>query len=333
MYKKMHRKVLIFLIITVALSSCAKQQAGEKVSETRLLLDTYCTITVYSSVDNEALADILDKAFKLCREYEELFSITIEGSDVWRINHAGGSPVEVDSRTVEVIRAGLEFGELSSGMFDITIGRLSRLWDFNEYYKPAVEEIAAAKVTVDYSQVKIDGNYIALSNSDTWIDLGAIAKGYIADKIAEYLIEKGIISAIIDLGRDIVTIGTRQDGKAWRIGVAKPFGNDSDYIGVLEITDAAVVSSGVYERGFEENGIWYHHILDPGTGMPVISDVINATVIADNALTGEGLSTIAILAGSAKAMELLAQTPGFIGAILVIDDGEVLTFGDVRLVQ
>ena len=338
----MHRKVLIIKIIKriimtalligllVVCVGCADKQV-EIVSETRLLLDTYCTITIHGSGDSGLLTDILDRAFEICRELEELFSITIEGSDVWKINHAGGEPVEVDAHTVEVVKAGLEFGDLSGGMFDITIGRLSRLWDFgNSNRVPEQDKIDTARMTVDYRQVNINGNYVRLSNPDAWIDLGAIAKGYIADRIAEYLLEQGVTSALIDLGRDIVTIGSRQDGRAWRVGMAKPFGNDSDYIGVLEVAAASVVSSGIYERGFEEAGVWYHHILNPQTGMPAWSDIVSATVIANNAVIGEGLSTIAVLGGSEKAPTLLTQVPGFIGAVLVLENGEIQTLGDVR---
>jgi len=348
MYKKMHRKILtrqkrIFVLIPVLipvlgllflLGSCAKSQAYEQVSEARLLLDTVCTITIHDSdgsFDAEALADILDRAFEICRELEKLFSITIEGSDIWRINHAGGEPVEVDSHTIEVIKAGLEFGGLSGGMFDITIGRLSRLWDFGSSNRvPKTSEIDEAQMTVDYRQLNINGNFVQLDNAEAWIELGAIAKGYIADRIAEYLLEQGVTSALIDLGRDIFTIGSRGDGSEWRIGVAKPFDSKNEYVGVLEITEASVVSSGIYERGFEEAGVWYHHILNPQTGMPARSDVVSATVIAKSAVVGEGLSTIAVLAGSEKASELLAQVPGFIGAVLVLENEEVVTLGDVR---
>ena len=118
--------VLASFFILTFIGGCAVLQSGEQINETRLLLDTYCTITIHGDVDEE----LLDEAFELIAEMEALFSITIEGSDVWRINNAGGEPVVVDSRTIEVIEVGLEFGELSDGMFDITIGRVSRLWEF-----------------------------------------------------------------------------------------------------------------------------------------------------------------------------------------------------------
>ncbi|MCL2627578.1 MAG: FAD:protein FMN transferase [Oscillospiraceae bacterium] len=326
-------KISVLLIIfTVAISGCENMQAGEQVSETRLLLDTFCTITIHGAADDiDKLTDVMGRAFDICLEYEKLFSITIEGSDVWQINHAGGEPAAVSSQTIEVMRAGIEFGELSGGMFDITLGRLSRLWDFGGNKSvPDKAEIDAAQATVNYRQVNINGNFVHLENPDAWIDLGAIAKGYIADKIALYLAEQGVTSALIDLGGDIVTIGSRGDDKPWRLGIRAPFGSADEYIGVIEIVGASVVSSGIYERGFDESGVWYHHILDPGTGMPVISDIVSATVVADNAIIGEGLSTIVILAGSREAAALFERVPGFIGAVLVLENGEVQIFGDVR---
>lgn len=307
-------------------------------SETRLLMDTYCTITIVT--DSQEGNALLDEAFTLCEELEALLSITLDGSDIWRVNHAGGQPMTVDARTIEVIERGIEFGELSDGMFDITIGRLSRLWDFGgEPRVPAATERDNAQATVNYRQIILSkdaadldiGGTVQLQSPDAWLDLGGIAKGYIADRIAEFLTENGIENALIDLGGDIVALGNRNDGTSWRLGVRKPFGSMDEFIGVIEVTDAAVVSSGVYERQFEQDGVLYHHIIDPKTGMPARSDVISATIIADDAVTGEGLSTIAILAGSERIREICEQTPGFIGAVIILDDFEEITFGDLRL--
>jgi len=342
MYKKMYRNILkesfIFkaivrvlilgLIITLTVNGCTNLQPDEQTSETRLFLDTFCTITIYSSLSEQVLADILDRAFEMIREYEELFSITIEGSDIWRINHAGGEPVEVDPQTIEVIKAGIGFGELSGGMFDITIGRLSRLWDFSSNRTvPDMTEIDAAQLTVDYRQVNINGNLIQLTDSGAWIDLGAIAKGFIADRVAGFLVFSGINSAVIDLGGDVVTIGSRPDGNPWRIGVRDP---TDHLIGIIEADAVSIISSGTYERMFEEDGALYHHVLNPYTGMPVNSDIVSATVVTDNAVTGEGLSTIALLLGSKEAPELIERIPGFIGAVLLLDNGDIQTFGDIN---
>jgi len=324
------RLITIFLVLTILISGCTNRQQGEQLSETRLLLDTYCTITIHGNVD----PGLLDEAFMLCEELEALFSITIEGSDVWRINNSGGQPVRVDPRTISVIEAGLVFGELSDGMFDITIGQLSRLWDFGgEPSVPSESELESARETVDFRQVRIVGDTVHLENPDAWIDLGAIAKGYIAYEIAILLASRGVTGALINIGGDVVAVGSRQDGTPWRIALQKPFGDPGDWLGVIELEWASVLGSGTYERQFEIDGIRYHHTLDPTTGMPVVTDIISATVITETAVLGEGLSTIAVLLGSERALEIFTRASGFIGAVIVLDSGELLKVGNVEFVD
>jgi len=315
MYRKVYRLVLFLLLISV-LNGCVNKQQGEHISDTRLLLDTYCTITIHGDVDLE----LLNEAFSLCAEMEALFSMTIEGSDIWRLNHAEGESIEIDSRTYQVIQAGQKYSELSGGMFDINIGRLTRLWDFGSGKQnvPTESELSEA---------------LTLSESEAWIDLGAISKGYIADRIAELLVQRGVAGAMIDLGGDVFTVGNRADGNPWRIALKKPYGTSEDWIGVVEVSNLAVVTSGTYERSFEKDGVIYHHILDPFTGMPVQTDVVSAAVIAESAMVGEGLSTIAVLLGSERTPELFRQSSGFIGAVLILENGDILRFGDVEILQ
>jgi len=321
--------ILLFCFSAVIFTvGCSNNRSDEHLSETRLLLDTYGTITVHGDVDSA----LLDEAFLLLAELEALFSITIEGSDVWRINNSDGEPVAVDHRTVELIEAGLRFGELSHGMFDITIGRLSRLWDFGgEVNVPTAAEIEEALSTVDYRQVIVGENTVQLTNPNAWIDLGAIAKGFMAYEVAEFLVANGALGALVDLGGDIVAVGNRHDGSPWRVALRKPFGDEGEWLGVIEVSWACVLSSGIYQRQFETDGVRYHHILDPNTGMPVISDVVSATMITHTAVIGEGFSTVAVLVGSERAKELMDNIPGFVGAVLVLENGELLTFGEVNL--
>jgi len=319
--------LIVFVLSAAALTGCAPSRGTEPVIETRLLLDTYCTITVYGA----NAAALLDEAFDMCAEYEALFSITLEGSDVWRVNHAGGSPVNVAPQTAELIRLGLEYGAYSRGLFDITIGRVSRLWDFSgDTSIPSADELGAAVLTVDYTRVDIDGNTVSLRNPEAWIDLGGIAKGYIAGKIADFLIEGGAKGAVIDLGGDVAIAGEKPDGKPWRLGVRQPYSDRGELMGVIEAGEASVVTSGIYERQFEENGVLYHHIIDPSTGFPVITDIISATVVASSSTAGDALSTIALLAGSEIAPYLLSRAPGFTGAVLLLESGELLEIGDIN---
>jgi thiamine biosynthesis lipoprotein len=321
---------LIVIILLTVLGGCADGQSGEQISETRLLLDTYCTITIHGDVSKE----LINEAFELLAEYEALFSKTIEGSDVWRINHARGEPVRVDIRTAAVILAGLAFGEFSDGMFDITIGRLSHLWNFGaEAGVPSEAEIEEARLTVNFRNVLIDGTTVQLTDPNAWIDLGAIAKGYIASRIAIFLEENGVNGALVDLGGDVAAYGNRRDGNPWRIAIRKPFGKIDDYLGVVEISNTTIASSGIYERHFEKDGVLYHHILDPFTGMPAKSDVTSATVIADGAMTGEALSTLFLLMDRNSVKQLIDRTYGDIGVVLVLENGEIELLGDVRLIN
>jgi thiamine biosynthesis lipoprotein len=320
--------LLVCFCIVLFVTGCNDARSDGHMSETRLLLDTFCTITIHGDVDSA----LLDEAFLLLAELEVLFSITIEGSDVWRINNAGGEPVTVDPRTIELVETGLRFSELSHGMFDITIGRLSRLWDFGGTPNvPAQAEIEEALATVDYRQVIVGDNTVQLLNPGAWIDLGAIAKGFMAYEVAEFLAANGAVGALVDLGGDIVAVGNRHDGSPWRVALRKPFGDADELLGVIDVSWACVLSSGIYQRQFEVDGVRYHHILDTNTGMPVISDVVSATMITHTAVIGEGFSTVAVLLGSEGARELMDKIPGFVGAVLVLENGDVLTFGEVEL--
>jgi len=319
--------VFLALIIAVSLAACGNGQSLEPVSETRLLLDTVCTITIYGENARALLSEALD----MCEQYEALFSITFEGSDVWRINHAGGAPVQVAPQTAEIIGAGLEYGDFSGGMFDITIGRVSRLWGFGDNTAvPPEDALDAALMTVDYRKVTIAGDSVIQGDPGAWIDLGAIAKGYIAGRIADFLKEHNVTGAIIDLGGDVAIVGEKPGGGPWRLGVRKPYGEASELLGVVDTGEASVITSGVYERQFEENGILYHHILDPNTGFPVQTDVVSATVVTESGAAGDVLSTIIILAGSEKAPGLVSQIPEFVGAVLVLDNGEIMQFGNIQ---
>ncbi|MCL2222694.1 MAG: FAD:protein FMN transferase [Oscillospiraceae bacterium] len=330
----MIRKITISLIITavlcIALVACDfDDRSGQqvRVTEPRFMLDTYVILTIHGYVAES----VIEEAFDLIAELESLMSITIEGSDIYRINGSNGKPTIVDPRTIEVIRKSIEFSEISDGLFDITAGRLTRLWNFGENEAiPNETALIEAQKTVDFRQISILENTVTLSNPDAWIDLGATAKGYIADQVASFLIDNGITNALIDLGGDIKLIGSREDGNPWRLAIRNPFDQESEpFAAVIEVSDAAVISSGTYERSFEIDGIRYHHILDPNTAMSILTDVVSATVIAESGVIGEGLSTLAILKGSEAGTEILKTHPGFIGAILILEDGEIIEIGDV----
>jgi len=283
-------------------------------------LDTICTVSLYDGGDQS----VLDGALALCEYYEGLLSRTVSTSDISRINSANGAPVEVSDETAELLGMAVYYSELSGGLFDCTIGACSALWDFRteEPSLPDSGALSAAVSTVGWKNLLIDGSTVTLTNPDTRLDLGAIAKGYIADRVADYLAANGVTSAIIDLGGNIVTMGEKEGGLPWRVGIRRPFAASAAIIGTVGVRSASVVTSGIYERGFEHVGVWYHHILDPRTGMPAHTGLEAVTIISPLSADGDALSTVCFLLGEERAQQLVESLPDT-EAIFVNTDGSV----------
>ncbi len=343
--------ILLALIVAVTFAGCGTNN-NQGISKTGFFLDTVCTVTVYGIDETNTYFDYTDKderekqilqliteTFKLCTEYENTLSKTVDSSDIAKINNSDGKPVEVGNDTIEVLEKGIEYGELSEGAFDITIGRVTDLWDFRSEEDrdnadagriPSANEISRAIEHVDYRDIKIDGNKVSLMDPDMEIDLGGIAKGYIADKLTTYLEENGVTSAIIDLGGNIVAIGGKSaditGGKQndFSIGIKDPESESGELLGVLKCMDKTVVTSGTYERYFKSGGKVYHHILDTDTGYPVDTDILSVTIIADKgcSVDGDGLSTSCLALGRKKAMSLIHGIAG-VEAVIVDTEGEI----------
>ena len=326
----------MFLILS--LSACentdiiAKNNVSDPISKSDFSLDTICTITVYSKNDEK----LIDESFKLISQYEAMLSRTVADSDISRINKANGRAVSVSNDTIEVIEKANYYSEKSKGLFDISIGAITSKWDFSNASSrtvPNENEILKLLPSVDYKNIHINKNNIVLITPDTMLDLGAIAKGYIADKVANFLIENDVDAALIDLGGNIVTIGTKAEGDNWNIGVRNPLPQDDgdvmSMIGFVEVEGRkSIGTSGTYERYFEQDGIRYHHILDTKTGYPASSDLAGVTVITDESVDGEGYTTICILLGSEAAVGFLEENN--IDAVLVKEDGTILTTGLIK---
>ena len=275
----------------------------EPVSDTGSYFDTVITITLYGSDKQE----YIDGCFALAEHYENLLSNTVEGSDIWNINEAAGEAVEVDDDTIYLLEKGLYYSELSEGRFDITIGQVADLWHFsdNDGEVPDDADIEEAVSTVDYTAVSIEGNTVTLTNPDAKIDLGGIAKGFIADKMKEYLTGEGIESGIINLGGNVIVLGVKPDGSDYNVGIQKPFDTLNSSIAGITVSDCSVVSSGVYERYFEVDDTLYHHILDTETGYPVESDIYGVTIVSESSVDGDGLSTTCFTLGIEDGIELI----------------------------
>lgn len=301
-------------------SGCAlAQPSDDYISRTGFFLDTVVTLKLYDT-DDESL---LDECFALTAEYEELLSRTREGSDVWNINHSGGVPVEISQETADLLATALDYCELSGGKFDISVAPVVSLWNFTSQERageiPEDAALADALPHVDYRNITLDGTTVTLADPDASIDLGGIAKGYIADCLKDYLTGQGVASGLIDLGGNMLTIGTKPDGSQWNIGIRKPFSQTGELITAVRCTDQSIVTSGTYERYFEKDGQIYHHILDPGTGYPIQNGLTSVTILSDRSMDGDALSTTCFTLGLTDGLALAESLDG-IEAMFVTED-------------
>ena len=318
------RRALAALLAAVllTLSGCASAGA-QKESAVGFYLDTVITLTAYVE-DVQVLKD----ALKVCGEYERRLSRTIEGSDVWKLNHAEGMPVEVSGDTLKILDAARQVSELSGGAFDVTIAPVSTQWDFTSGAKvvPDADAIAEAVRKVDFTKIEVDGDKVTLP-AGMMIDLGGIAKGYIADAVKEYLAGRGVESAILSFGGNIVAIGEKPGGTPWKVGIQdidKPTG---EYMLVALNFGGSTVTSGIYERGFEVDGVYYHHILDTSTGWPVQNELASVTIFSESSMWGDALATAAFALGTEKGMELIEGIDGVEAVFIARDRTPTYTSG------
>ncbi len=291
-------------------------------SNNNIFFDTIITLTVYDP-DH---VDYIQDCFDLASKYEAMFSRTIPDSDISKINQSAGEFVEVSDETIELLEYGLKYCELSNGAFDISIGALSDTWDFknNTGIIPESTSIDTALSTVDYHNIVIDGNKVCLNAECAMIDLGGIAKGYIADKMKEYLVSQGVTSAIINLGGNVLLVGSKTDGKNYALGIQKPFDETGVAMASVEIADCSLVSSGIYERYFELDNTIYHHILDTKTGYPIKNGLYGVTIISDKSVDGDALSTTVFSLGLEDGLELIESLDNT-EAIFITDSMEIIT--------
>ena len=317
------------IIILMSFLFCGCGKPAEPLARSGFYFDTVITITLYDKQDDA----LLDECFALAEFYENMLSKTRESSDVWNINHGKGKPVAVSSETLKVLRCALSYAALSEGKADPTIGPVTELWDFSsdsDASVPALDDLHEALSHVGYENILIDGNQVCLSDPQAQIDLGFIAKGYIADRMKDYLLSQGVKSATINLGGNVLAIGSRPDGSPFRIGIQKPFAPEGTVALALPVSDLSVVSSGIYERYFEKNGIIYHHILDTKTGYPVQNNLLEVTILSQSSMDGDALSTTCFLLGSEDGMALIESLENT-EAVFLMSDGSVLASSGLDL--
>jgi thiamine biosynthesis lipoprotein len=320
-------RYVLFCVLVVlagtALTGCRKGPP----SQAEFVLGTVCTVNLYDQGRSGVYKEIFDRF----REIESRMSVTLPGTELDRINaNAGIGPVAVHADVFEVIEMAVRYAELSGGGFDPTVGPLVSLWGIggDEPRLPPREEIDALLPLVNWRDLELDreGLRVFLKKPGMALDLGAIAKGYAADQAAEILRKNRIKRAIIDLGGNILTYGEKRDKSPWRVGIQNPLDSRGAYIGIVEIRDQTVVTSGVYERFFEAGGLQYHHILSPADGYPAQNGLLSVSIVTRRSVDADALSTAVFVLGYERGKALVESLEG-VGVVFVFEDRSIRLCG------
>ena len=301
------------------LSACRGENKTEK---SFFAMDTYISVSVYG----DGAEENAEAAERLIRELDAQFGISSADGELYKLNLNGGS-AKVSDGFLEMLSCSKTLWERTGGSYDVTSKSLSELWGFtknangvNEYKVPSQDEINEALAVVGMEKVAFGGESVWLSEG-VQIDLGSCAKGYIAQKTAEMLKAQGVPCAIISLGGNVQTVGEKPDGKPFSVAISDPKA-PSEILGVLKVGETAVVTSGTYQRYFEKDGKAYHHIFDAETGKPCENGLLSVTVVCEDGLLADALSTALFLLGKDGAMEYYRTYGGF-EAVIVSSDGSV----------
>lgn len=334
-------KIIFLLMMIIVVSACSnveqpKPKEEEKPNKTinsqHFFLNSILTLNINDTdVDKDKISA---KVQEKVQELEDKFTLNSSESEVSKINqNAGISPVKVSDETFYVIESSLKYSELSDGKFDISVGDLVKLWgiDTENEKVPTEDEIKESLKKIDYKKIILDENEktVFLEDKGMVIDLGAIAKGYVADVINDILKENGVKSAIVNLGGNVYAYGSK-NGADFKVGIRDPFSQDPNtYLGIFSGQDVTVVTSGVYERFFEKDGQRYHHILSTSTGYPVDNGLVATTIITKNSMDADALSTTVFALGLQDGLHLIEQMDG-VDAIFITNDKQVFTTSGIK---
>lgn len=314
------------LAALTALAAAGCKSQTEPLSRSGIYFDTTVTLTIYGAEKETDREGLLDACFSMCEDYEELLSRTVEGSDIYRINHSAGEPTEVSEETAALIGKALEYSRLTDGVFDCTIAPLSELWNFRgeDPQKPDGPALERALSHVGYENVTIEGTTVTLKDPEAALDLGGIAKGYIADRLNGFLEKSGVTGALIDLGGNILALGEKADGQPFRVGIRRPFSGGNDSIAAVELRGQSLVTSGVYERCFEEDGVLYHHLLNPEDGFPFTNGLLSVTILCPSSADADALATCCFGLGQEAGLRLIESLKDT-EALFITEDYELHT--------
>ena len=301
-----------------------KEAKKDKYERSEFVLGTIVTVKLFED-GSEAL---LDRVFERMTEIEDHMSFNSSESEVISINAAAGEkPVQVSEDTFEVISTAIKFASQSEGQFDPTIGPLVKLWGIGSEGAavPSDTDRKKALELTDWNEVELNGyeKSVYLKKKNMMLDLGAIAKGYASDEVVRILEEASVSRAIINLGGNVYAYGEKADGSSWRIGIQNPFSTRGEYIGIIDLKNKSVVTSGIYERFFEADGKKYHHLLNTETGYPIENELASVTIISESSINADAMSTILFSEGVEGGIEFLEKYYPEVDAIFITRDKEV----------
>lgn len=321
----MRKKFKAALCISVCavlfmLCSCQEKVAGRRT----FALGTVCEQSIYSTADMD-IPSLLKSGEDIMNRMDSLISTSRDASEINKISQNSGESVECDAQTADLISRAKQLAEQTGGAFDPTLGALTAAWDFNgEPRVPSDEEIAELLKTVDYTKIEVENteqSHSASVGQGQRLDLGGIAKGYITDLLTELYIQHGVTRALINLGGNIRTIGE------FELGIRDPQGEASDSFCTITLKDKSIVTSGGYIRNFEQDGVTYHHILDPKTGKPAESDILSVSIISESSTLADAYSTAVFVLGSESGLKLVENTDDAECIIVTSDDKIIMSSG------
>lgn len=304
MFKK--KKILILLLIlsifSIFLSACSNEQELPSAKKSRFLMDTLVQMQAHGENAEEAVEESMERI----KELENLMSKTLEISEIYQINNNPGERIEISDDTKLVLENSLHYAEITDGKFDPTIGVLVDLWGIGteDARVPSDSEIENALKNIGYQKLNIYDNQAEIEEG-VKLDLGGIAKGYAADEVKEITEKHNVNSAFINLGGNVLVIGNKVDGSKWKVGIQDPRQGRGSVMAIIEASDKTIVTSGNYERYFEEDGKVYHHILDPDTGYPADTNLLSVSIVSDNSFDADALSTSVYILGLEKGMKFI----------------------------
>ncbi len=309
----------LFLALILLCSGCAQTKPAQRQV---FAMDTFMTFTAYGKGAEEALAE----AEAYIVQLEKDISVTRQDSDIAMLSRVGGAPVQVGQETYDLLTTALSLCDVTGGALDITAYPAVKVWGFTtgEHRVPDQDELTELTETIDYTAIQMeDASRAVTLPQGMAVDLGAVAKGWAGDRLAYMLRQAGVESASLSLGGNIHTVGAKPDGSPWRVGIQDPSSDQGAVLAIVDAVDVAVVTSGGYERYFEQDGEVYWHIIDPETAAPARSGVVSATIVGPWGVDCDALSTALFVMGAEKAADFWREGVLNFDYVLILEDGSI----------